>query len=545
MNSINSISKYKYNSKVEYPVNLDEYIILRDESNDEKYLLFKFFNTLSEHVHHMDLNIKLFNENNFMIENIDLSFDGDFKEGYFAPEKKLKISSEFMGIKVIIKKITFDTLYFEKDEIKKIPIKLTTGTKEENNNQNVSYKKKSKWEEKKDKLEYETTKRNIELINKRRYVTNASNVNRTKLGIILTAIFSVIVILYFVGTMVLFAQTSKLLFDGVLVYMVEKENVCVVDVENGKEPKSINIPDKIENMQVTEVSRDAFKDLTSLEKVTFNAEITIRKNAFSGCSNLKEIVNPNYIYEIEDEGFRGTRIIDFNNYDNLTYLGKDAFSDVEIDELYFPRLVLKNDSLSCFKNLYKLTYNNLSSATGLSNVLSKESINTLKEIATYDKHIKDEELLGTNVSDVTLLSKDAKITSDKLFDGSIKRLALTMSDSTLSTIIGGANTDTSKINLIEIRSIVATNDNFFNGTYVKNVAITTTTNKLSSINLPNSIETMYLDNSVNLDYTTYYNYKDTSLKSIYYGGYVSYQNNGKTTIINNYNYDQYIKNYTK
>lgn len=498
MNSINSVSKYKYSSKIEYPINLDEYVVVYDEALNERYLILKFFNTLTENAHHLDCNLKLYNENNFMVENIDFSFDGDFNHGYFIPELKLKINNEFSGIKLIIKNITFDTLYFEKNKLNKIPQKLIVeeNDKEEINNQSSPLKK-SKWQNKKDKLEYKTTKKDIVAINKRRYVTKADNVNKTRIGIVLTCISSILVLAYFISTLIIYSQTTKLLFDGKLYYTKNGSEVEVVssidDIEN------IVIPTTVDDLPVTRIDREFMVNSSTLRSITFNGNIIIEASAFKGCNKLSKINNPEFIKEIHDYAFKDTQINEFD-FVNIEYLGKDALPESDVKELYYPNLTLRNKCLENFTSLTKITFKDIADGAGLRNCLSSSSIDSLKTIVTSDSYLEDYEVIKTNVKYIYLTNSKPRISVDGLSNGDIKVLGLTMNYEKLSTITGISNNQKA-ISCIQIDNVSSMNSDFFDEINVDNIAINADV-AVSNIKLPTTVKTIYFTSNVRSNYLT-------------------------------------------
>ncbi len=550
MNSINSISKYKYTSKNEYPINLEEYVYMVDKSTHEKYLLFKFFNTLSEIAHHVECNIKLYNENNFMIENIEFCFDGDFSQGYFVPEKKLKINSAFNGIKIEIKKITFDTLFFDKGKLERIPVVVAD---EINESETVSEKenvlKKTKWQKKKDKLDYVTTKKNIGLINKKRYVVRADRVNKTRLAIILTAVFSVIIAAYFITTMVLFSGTSARLYDGDLTYLkTGTDSVTVVQADDGL--KNVVIPEMVDKFAVTSIDDGVFKDMTSITSVTFNGKIIIGKNAFNGCTNLNKLNNTSNIVKIGDYGFKGTKIEDFSDFGELVYLGKEAFPEVTVDELYFPKLSLRNNSLANFKGVNKLTFYDFADGTALANVFSNYSINTLKTIVTYDSDVTDAELSNTVVNNVTLLSSNAQIRSDRVNDGYVNRLSVAIGSRTLSGITGVSGNNKKPLNIVEVNKIISFNTEFFKSISVNNIVFNPsnepTTKNISSITPSADTKTVFISSKLTISdlksYLTSLESNCPNLTDIYFEGNDGYyDSSSRIRIHNSFSYNSYYK----
>lgn len=70
--------------------------------------------------------------------------------------------------------------------------------------------------------------------------------------------------------------------------------------------KEVEIPATLGGKTVSEISSNAFKDNTTLEKVTFSAEkLQISSRAFSGCTALKEVVIKKAVNYVDGEAFSG------------------------------------------------------------------------------------------------------------------------------------------------------------------------------------------------------------------------------------------------
>ena len=342
MNSINEIAKYKYEFNNNSPVNLDEYIILYDEALNEKYLLFKLYNSISETLKRVECQIKIYNENNFLIEDIKFSFDGEFQgTSYFVPENKLKVNSDITSIKFNVTYLEFETLKFENGEIKKIPLTLNDFMSAPEN-EVIPVKKQNKWTKKTDKLRYKTTKKNVKRDNKRKYITDVIKDHKTKIHIVWTVIFSIIVIGYFIASMLVYGITAKIKSDGVCDYITVGDSLTLMD--NYKQTTSVNVPLAIDNAKVTKIARDAFRSNTTIQSLTLNYYVEVGESAFNGCSNLRQINNQQYITKIEKNAFKGSRIPNLI-FTNCGYVAQDAFPDMLTNEIVLPKATLTANSL--------------------------------------------------------------------------------------------------------------------------------------------------------------------------------------------------------
>lgn len=469
MNSINLISKYSYDYVGNSPVSLNEYVLVVDESTNERYLILKFYNSLSETAHKFDCNIKLFNENNFMTENLDFSFEGDFGPGFFVPELKLKVSGEFNHLSIEFKKIDFDTLYYE-GEIKKIPVKLT---EEEDievgavDNTKPKKIKKSKWQKKKDKLDYKTTKRDVSLINKRRYVVDAAHQNKSKVAIVLSVIFSLVVVAYFLTTIIIYSLTTTIISDERFDYVVSSGNsVKIIYCHNDAE--KINFPATVDGKKVLEIDSSVFKDNKKIKEIKFTANIIIGKDAFNGCKNLTKIDGEEYIIGIRDGGFNNTGLKEFN-FENTQLLGRYALPNNDVEELSFPKAKLKNYALAGCKKLKSLEFKELASGSNLKKVISKEAQNTLKEVKIH-KNVENYMIMDLKLDIIRLMEPNLTIKSDQVEDNTLKCLSVYMSNKKLQNIL--VTEEKMTLNAVEIQLVNQFNANFFNNVVVENVLVT-------------------------------------------------------------------------
>jgi hypothetical protein len=82
------------------------------------------------------------------------------------------------------------------------------------------------------------------------------------------------------------------------------------------------IPDAINDLPVTIISRYAFSDCTSIQSIAIPDSVTwIGASAFSGCAGLQSITIPDSVTWIGASAFSGCTSLDYNIYDNGKYLG--------------------------------------------------------------------------------------------------------------------------------------------------------------------------------------------------------------------------------
>ncbi len=123
---------------------------------------------------------------------------------------------------------------------------------------------------------------------------------------------------------------------------------CIVTRALETNVKEVVIPAKIEEKNVTEVAEYAFKNNSTITKVTFDQNSIVSNiydETFYSCSNLKEVYLPKSITSIGDYAFKkciALQTINLNELTNLTEIGEAAFYECEsLLEIYIPDSVTK------------------------------------------------------------------------------------------------------------------------------------------------------------------------------------------------------------
>ena len=515
MNSINEIAKYKYESNNNSPVNLDEYIVIEDKALNEKYLLFKLHNSISEELKKVECQVIIYNENNFIVEDIKFSFTGNFQgDSYFVPDQKLKINSPISSIKFNVIYLEFETLKFVDGSLVKIPQTIDDFMKKSGVDP-VVVKKPNKWNKKLDKLKYKSTKKNVKKDNKRQYVTNVNKSNRTKIHIVLTSIFGVIVLAYFIASMIIYQITAKVLSDKYCDYVtVNNAEITLVGNYNTN-LTNYSVPEAIGNQKVTKIGSGAFRGNTKIQSITLNYYVEIGSGAFEGCSNLTTIINPHFITKISPKAFLGTKINTVNFVNNGGELGAEAFPVNNINIVNMPNTVLTNNSLKNFKSLSVLEFARFKdNAITLRDVLGGDSVSSLNKIITYNDFINENALNGYNINTFTLYGINTSFRSNLLTSGMINYFRIKGDSKTLFE-----RTNNKAFKTLHVELGTNTNVNFFQNVTANMVVLdkgSLQTNHL--INLKNAIS-VYISNDVNYSYVDFERIlKNNNISNIYFEG---------------------------
>ena len=111
-----------------------------------------------------------------------------------------------------------------------------------------------------------------------------------------------------------------------LIYQLIEEQYVVVG-RNGSN-STIEIPNEYQNIKVTKIGKDAFKNDEALTKVILSENILeIEESAFAYCTNLENISLTNVQYIGKNAFLWNHNLNEINLSDNLKYLGENAFFD--------------------------------------------------------------------------------------------------------------------------------------------------------------------------------------------------------------------------
>lgn len=121
------------------------------------------------------------------------------------------------------------------------------------------------------------------------------------------------------------------------------------------------IPEKIDDVTITKIEKNAFENETQIEKITIaNTVLDIGESAFYGCSNLKEIILPNNLKTIENRLFSGCSLLNTINLPSaLTSIGEFSFYNcAQLVDLSLPNTIISigRSAFSYCSNLEKIEF---------------------------------------------------------------------------------------------------------------------------------------------------------------------------------------------
>lgn len=318
MNSIdNEYKTIQYNSHSTDPLTLAEYYI--KDCGSKKYIIFKFNNNLNQDLYRYTINVDVYNKDNKLIERTSFkSYNASVLANQtFLSKNKLEVLNECEYIKIKLISAEYKNLVFENGKYTNITKDITANLKDslkEEKQDKKSLKKNKKRIKKMEKANKKAQKKLIKSSKKNKGSNKFSvkQINLFKLpGGIKFLLFLLIIAsiggliysnIYFTDTYGKFATIDNITYqiktDTAQVYEGDKESISI------EIPQTITYKDR--EYSVTAIAAGAFKK-AKVETLTLNRLIKLYNGAFEN-SNLREIVNPQYISSVSYNTFKGTKL---------------------------------------------------------------------------------------------------------------------------------------------------------------------------------------------------------------------------------------------
>ncbi len=187
-----------------------------------------------------------------------------------------------------------------------------------------------------------------------------------------------------------FSAADGELIDGVS-YKIDGDHAVVTGCSDTA--TEITVRSKYNNYPVTQIADSAFKNKTSLKKVTIANSVTnIGNSAFYGCSGLTSITIPDSVTSIENYAFyKCTGLTSIMIPDSVTSIGPYAFNGCEyVTYISAPMRYLTKNSLSQFPQLLTVKIadgcktiekNAFSGRTDIKNITIPDSVTSIENSA--------------------------------------------------------------------------------------------------------------------------------------------------------------------
>ena len=314
MSSYNNIEKIKYASE-DCVVTLREYIVFEDERAEEKYVVFKFANNVSQQLLGMEFEVSQYDIDGSLVEKSQVVYPKFLAkpDEQFVPKAKLKVNYACKTLSVRLIQAAFDRFIWKEGQFLDNSYKFEHYAADEDT---------------------EAAKRGVQVKSaavkaqpaptapkkcKYKIPFNVKDTTRKNIAKF-PAVFNFLVLLVMLVAIGLAAYffTSKSTGFTVGDYGVKIVSGKTVEITGYTgEAKSVVIPATLGDYTVAGIAENAFKNseiesvkinssslyidsfafegCAKLKTVASSAEITVKTNAFKGCVNLATVTLPNAV----------------------------------------------------------------------------------------------------------------------------------------------------------------------------------------------------------------------------------------------------------
>lgn len=146
-------------------------------------------------------------------------------------------------------------------------------------------------------------------------------------------------------------------------YELSSDGSTIIGV-NFSLPNRVNIPSYINDIAITAIGNNAFKNCTNIVNINFPMNLTtIGSNAFENCSSLVSLQLPSNLKYIGDNAFKGcTKILAVHLPNNIIHIGTSSFEGCTSLKTVIMQKKLTSIGKSAFKDCVNLTSANLPNA---------------------------------------------------------------------------------------------------------------------------------------------------------------------------------------
>lgn len=539
MSSFNDIKKVTYSDNRDSIVALKEYILVKDETSKKQYIIFKFQNNLNQELSKMTFDVMQYDSDNFMIKKSTIKYE-DFivdRGEVFVPKLKMEADIFCNTIQIELTYAKFERVEYVNKVLKPIPFTHKDFVESKEKPIKPSKKEQQLLEKKRIK---ELKKNSKESDKRKMEVLDVTNRNKPRVSAVLTIILSLCLVIFVATTVVLNAINGKLYNSGDYMYEKIDSNTAKIHKYYGKE-ENIIIPEKIDNYNIVEIDKKAFKD-SNCYSISFSQPITINANAFENCSELSAIEGIDNIISIGPEAFRNCSKLTSITTKELDFVGVRAFENcTSLTSLSIPNALIDTEAFKGCSSLTKLDIRDTNTASmcdvfgddSISLVtlsISRGTINTgyFKKMSALthlelkgDPTIDFGALEGTNISghfiNETVETLNGKIIAYKVDADGMITLPDTLTDlDSVYKYFQEKNTDNIKI--IQTAMKTAIDEDFlyiFEGLTGFGVLGNAAVDK-NAIADNNNIKNIYWDSNYNIFETLYL---PESVNSIYFGNH--------------------------
>ncbi|MCI8734931.1 MAG: leucine-rich repeat protein [Clostridia bacterium] len=283
MSSFNNVRKIKYFRDPDAVVALEEYIVFEDERAEEKFVVFKFVNNISQQLLGMEFEVSQYGADGELVEKSVAIYNKFLAKPNksFVPNAKLKVNYLTRTISVRLIKAAFDRFLWKEGEYLDNSYKFEHYAKDRDF---VFGKASAPSPQSPQPQKIKQTKRKKYLPFKAK---NATRKNIPKFPGVLNGIICVIIFVAIFLAIYFFPKTSdRITVDAFNLHIINSsDNTAAVYGYRGKD-KDVTIPAEIGGYKVIRLDSGAFKD-SYIQSVSFATKsMTIESGAFENCASL-------------------------------------------------------------------------------------------------------------------------------------------------------------------------------------------------------------------------------------------------------------------
>jgi len=287
MSSYNNIEKIKYAS-ADCVVTLREYVIFEDERAEEKYVVFKFSNNVSQQLLGMEFEVSQYDIDNNLVEKSVVIYNKFLAkpDEPFVPNAKLKVNYACKRLSVRLVQAAFDRFIWKEGKYLDNSYKFEHYARDEDTEAAKRFPAKDiKVKEQKPAPAPKKRKKGLPFTAKN---TTRKNIARFP-GVF--NFFVCILIFAAIGLSIYFfnAKATAFTLDNFDLKIVDGNAKTVSVTGYAGEDTDLTIPAKIGDYTVIKIDENAFKN-SEITSVRFNSsKLYIESCAFYGCENLKTV----------------------------------------------------------------------------------------------------------------------------------------------------------------------------------------------------------------------------------------------------------------
>ena len=292
MSLYNNIEKIKYSKATSEVINLKEYIVFENERKQEKYVVFKFVNNVSQQLLGMEFEVFEYNIDGDIVESTVVVYDKPLAgpNAEFVPNAKLKVNYACKTISVKLHKAAYDRFLWKEGEYEDNSYKFEHFHRDEQSRGTAPAAP-----AKKERIPNPPRKKPQKVSGKKFELKNQTKKNIARFPAVFLA-FVFIAASVFVGVSLYFFKdrSKRFTLQDYKLRLVDATAKTVSIYGYVGEDDELVIPGKIGDYTVTRIQSGAFKDCKATS-ITINVDPSangwyyIEKEVFVNCKNLSYV----------------------------------------------------------------------------------------------------------------------------------------------------------------------------------------------------------------------------------------------------------------